>query len=91
MTTTVAMWSFCRWEEQSTDPNNGISDNYKAIKWNRIRVQLLKDVYGESPLSMQCNMSSGDRFPGYWENTPLTPILTPLPPPPRQCDKITGL
>lgn len=50
-----------------------------------MRVQLLKDVYSEAPLSMQCNMSSGDRFPGYWENTPLTPVSVPLAPPSREC------
>lgn len=50
-----------------------------------MRVELLKDVYAEAPLSMQCNMSSGDRFPGYWENTPLTQGLIPLPPPIRKC------
>lgn len=50
-----------------------------------MRVQLLKDVYAEAPLSMQCNMSSGDRFPGYWENTPISPILLPLPPNVRKC------
>lgn len=50
-----------------------------------MRVELLSEVYHEAPLSMQCNMSSGDRFPGYWENTPTTPILTPLPPPSRTC------
>lgn len=50
-----------------------------------MRIQLLKDVYSESPLSMQCNRSTGDRFPGYWENTPITPILKPLAPKPRNC------
>lgn len=52
-----------------------------------MRVELLKDVYAEAPLSMQCNMSSGDRFPGYWENTPLTSVLLPLPPPVRKCSE----
>ncbi|CAH1367674.1 tyramine beta-hydroxylase [Tenebrio molitor] len=74
-----------QWENQNTSFRQGISDNYKAIRWNKMRVQLLTDVYKEAPLSMQCNMSSGDRFPGYWENTPVTPVLKPLPPPPRTC------
>ncbi|XP_056637105.1 tyramine beta-hydroxylase isoform X2 [Diorhabda sublineata] len=75
------------WENQYTLPDNGISDNYKAIKWNRMRIQLLDEVYNESPISMQCNMSSGDRFPGYWENAPLPYLSTTLGPPPRYCDK----
>ncbi|KAL3283755.1 hypothetical protein HHI36_017925 [Cryptolaemus montrouzieri] len=75
------------WEGQSTS-SNAISENYKAIKWNKMRTELLREVYSESPLSMQCNMSSGERFSGYWENTPITPILKPLPPLQRQCTKL---
>lgn len=52
------------WEGQSSVADRPISENYGAISWNRMRVQLLDEVYHEAPLSMQCNMSSGDRFPG---------------------------
>uniref|UniRef100_A0A6P7GAW1 Tyramine beta-hydroxylase n=1 Tax=Diabrotica virgifera virgifera TaxID=50390 RepID=A0A6P7GAW1_DIAVI len=76
------------WEDQDTSPLKGISDNYKSIKWNRMRIQLLDEVYNESPLSMQCNMSSGDRFPGYWENAPVPQVSIPLDPPARRCDNI---
>lgn len=79
---------FFRWEDQPTSPSKGISENYKVISWNRIRVQLLREVYNEAPLSMQCNMSSGDRFPGYWENAHIPPILLPLSPAARRCDFI---
>ncbi|XP_030765927.1 tyramine beta-hydroxylase [Sitophilus oryzae] len=73
------------WENQPTSASNGVSSNYNSIEWNKMRVQLLDEVYHEAPLSMQCNMSSGDRFPGYWENAPLPAILAPLPPPERNC------
>ncbi|KAJ8954020.1 hypothetical protein NQ318_004313, partial [Aromia moschata] len=76
------------WEGQSTSPSKGVSDNYKAIKWNKMRVELLNEVYNEAPLSMQCNMSSGDRFPGYWENAHIPPVLSPLAPPNRRCENI---
>lgn len=74
-----------RWERQNTSPNKGVSENYKAIEWNPLRVKFLNNLYHEAPLSMQCNMSNGDRFPGYWENTPVTTVKTPLPPPVRDC------
>ncbi|CAG9857214.1 unnamed protein product [Phyllotreta striolata] len=76
------------WEGQPTSPMSGVSDNYGAIEWNRMRVQLLDEVYGEAPLSMQCNMSSGDRFPGYWENAEIPAVATPLPPAARKCTTI---
>nr|XP_022905446.1 dopamine beta-hydroxylase [Onthophagus taurus] len=73
------------WEYQNIVNGGSISSNYNSIEWNPMRVELLKEVYKEAPLSMQCNMSSGDRFPGYWESTPLTHIKIPLPPPKRRC------
>ena len=36
---------------------------YRSIQWNAYQVKLLYDFYNQSPLSMQCNQSSGDRFP----------------------------
>ncbi|CAH1109286.1 unnamed protein product [Psylliodes chrysocephalus] len=76
------------WEDQPTSPEKGISENYKSIEWNKMRVQLLDEVYNEAPLSMQCNMSNGDRFPGYWENSHIPPIITSLAPPSRKCEAI---
>ncbi|XP_068083155.1 tyramine beta-hydroxylase [Anabrus simplex] len=73
------------WEGQGTSPSHGISDNYKAIHWSPMRTSVLHDLYQNSPLSMQCNQSSGERFPGYWENLSVTPVLFPLPPQPRVC------
>ncbi|KAH1002340.1 hypothetical protein HUJ04_008435 [Dendroctonus ponderosae] len=73
------------WEDQPTSPNAAISINYNSIHWSKVRVQLLNEVYHEAPLSMQCNMSSGDRFPGYWDNAPLPSVLLPLAPPARNC------
>lgn len=69
----------------------GISDNYKSIPWTRHNVRLLNQVYNAMPLSMQCNQSSGARFPGSWEGMPRTEILYPLPPPPRNCPQDEGL
>jgi len=64
------------WEGQSSVADRPISENYGAISWNRMRVQLLDEVYHEAPLSMQCNMSSGDRFPGNQECTFFCFIIT---------------
>ncbi|KAK9881470.1 hypothetical protein WA026_016354 [Henosepilachna vigintioctopunctata] len=87
-----ALYTFFRymneWEGQQTSPSKVISENYKAIQWNRMRTELLREVYNESPLGMQCNMSSGERFPGYWDNMAKTSIGIPLPPPYRECTNL---
>jgi hypothetical protein len=75
----------CRWEGQHTKADQAISENYKAVHWTPVRAHILQQLYHESPLSMQCNQSTGERFPGYWENMPLTPVLFPTLAHPRDC------
>lgn len=51
-------------ESDDTDGKRyGISKNYFNIKWSKNKSQMLKKLYDESPLDMQCNRSSGERFP----------------------------
>ncbi|XP_077500682.1 tyramine beta hydroxylase [Amblyomma americanum] len=79
------------YHDAPTSEQKGISDNYKSIPWTRHNVRLLDRVYQEMPLSMQCNQSSGARFPGSWEGMPVTEIMYPLPPPSRNCPEVDGL
>lgn len=67
-----------RYENQDTDSRRAISENYKAIEWTPLRVQVLDDLYTKGTLSMQCNRSSGERFPGDWEGMSASMILKPL-------------
>lgn len=72
--------------DEDTSSSNGISGNYKAIRWTPMNVHLLKAYYGMAPLSMQCNQSNGQRFPGFeWENARLPTVLSPMPPKERPC------
>lgn len=41
----------------------GIADNYQSIHWSPNKVRSLSKLYDSAPLSMQCNRSSGQRFP----------------------------
>ncbi|KAL1424985.1 hypothetical protein MTO96_019565 [Rhipicephalus appendiculatus] len=79
------------YHDAPTSDEKGISDNYNSIPWTRHNVLLLDRLYQTMPLSMQCNKSSGDRFPGNWEGMPVTEFLYPLPPPARNCPKGEGL
>ncbi|CAG2067200.1 unnamed protein product, partial [Timema podura] len=56
------------WEDQQTSSSQGISSNYQAVDWTPMRSHVLEQMYQQFPLSMQCNQSSGERFPGYWED-----------------------
>nr|CAG4640712.1 EOG090X0318 [Eulimnadia texana] len=65
------------WENQDTNPHKGVSANYNSVDWNPLRAATLKEFYLKSTISMQCNQSSGERFPGDWEGLP--PLAVKLP------------
>nr|CAD7196176.1 unnamed protein product [Timema douglasi] len=73
------------WEDQPTSSSQGISSNYQAVDWTPMRSQMLEQMYQQFPISMQCNQSSGERFPGYWEDMISSHVLFPLPPQAREC------
>lgn len=50
-------------ERQNTSAAYSVKDNFYNIHWNKARAKMLEQVYLKSPLSMQCNQSSGERFP----------------------------
>lgn len=66
-----------RYENQKTSEELGINANYHSIKWSPIRVQFLNNLYESEGLGMQCNKSSGARFPGDWSNKPIPKVLIP--------------
>ncbi|KAK7083788.1 hypothetical protein SK128_003689, partial [Halocaridina rubra] len=86
--TLMAYFDFMKKQElQETSPDLGWRENYHAIQWTPLRAGALYDMYDNAPISMQCNKSSGARFPGYWENIPIPKALHTLPEPQRRCDK----
>lgn len=50
-------------EDQKTNSKHSVASNYRSIHWSQRRARQLSHHYDSSPLSMQCNKSSGDRFP----------------------------
>nr|CAG4650823.1 EOG090X0318 [Simocephalus serrulatus] len=67
------------WDNQPTSPSKGVSDNYHSIEWTQLRSTTLHEYYTLAPISMQCNQSSGERFPGEWEGLPSPGLPAPLP------------
>jgi hypothetical protein len=72
-------------EDQETGSQLPISEAYKGIKWNKLRSMVLESLYNEAPIYMQCNMSTGARFPGQWDSMPVSLVEDPLTPPPNPC------
>ncbi|GIX69823.1 dopamine beta-hydroxylase [Caerostris darwini] len=77
-----------QYNDEETSGSKEVDENYKSIHWSQANADFLHHLYSNAPLSMQCNQSSGDRFPGFWYGTPKTEILYPLPLPKRRCPNI---
>lgn len=50
-------------EGQNTSANYSVATNYRQIHWNHYRTEQLNKLFQTAPLSMQCNQSTGERFP----------------------------
>ncbi|XP_035207387.1 dopamine beta-hydroxylase-like [Stegodyphus dumicola] len=73
------------YNDEDTSDEKTVADNYHSIHWSQNNADFLSHLYSDAPLSMQCNQSSGDRFPGYWNGIPRTDVLYPLSEPKRKC------
>ncbi|XP_060594958.1 dopamine beta-hydroxylase-like [Ruditapes philippinarum] len=73
------------WDFDKTSPAKGDRANYQSIRWTPLTTLLLKTMYMTSPISMQCNQSDGNRFPGAWEDVQSTKIHQTLVLPTRHC------
>ncbi|KAI1289348.1 Dopamine beta-hydroxylase [Halotydeus destructor] len=67
-------------EATNTSSHKGIGQNFNSVHWSPNKSKLLSQLYHTSPLSMQCNHSNGQRFPGPWEGIQLTQIYEKLEP-----------
>ncbi|KAF2366641.1 Copper type II ascorbate-dependent monooxygenase N-terminal [Trinorchestia longiramus] len=79
-----------KYELQDTSPSKDWRENYHSIQWTPLRALFLKDFYENSPLSMQCNKSSGSRFPGFWDELSIPEVIEKLPPHTSNCGSSSG-
>ena len=52
-----------------------VSDNYLSIQWAPKRSRELLEFYRRAPLSIQCNRSNGERWPGDWNGFEPTKVF----------------
>ncbi|KAG7308475.1 hypothetical protein JYU34_005685 [Plutella xylostella] len=75
-----------RWDNMSISDKASPRENYLSIHpWTPLRTQSLQKLYAESPISMQCNKSDGNRFQGDWEGIHIPTVKVQLPSEPRKC------
>lgn len=73
--------------DMNLQEQKSVEKQYESIKFDEFETEFLKKVYDMTPLSMQCNQSDGQRFPGSWEGKQQPLILLPLKKKIRDCQK----
>ncbi|XP_052673220.1 dopamine beta-hydroxylase-like [Crassostrea angulata] len=61
----------------ATQNSDDVAERYQSVDWTPSKVASLQKLYQHAPISMQCNTSSGVRFPGYWSTKSVPRILLP--------------
>lgn len=69
-------WPIAAPEVSKAAPNGmkSVRENYLSIEWSKRRSDELIQFYSNAPLSVQCNRSDGNRFPGFWNGLPATRV-----------------
>ncbi|XP_061459950.1 dopamine beta-hydroxylase [Rhineura floridana] len=73
-------------EDVCTCPEASVTQQFASVPWNSFNRDVLKSLYDFAPISMHCNKSSAELFPGEWEHQPLPKITEALPEPQSRCE-----
>lgn len=69
-----------REHQQEVTLKGARSENYRAIDWIKPHIDELYGMYVQEPLSMSCNQSNGNHFPGFdWEGASITQASIQVP------------
>ncbi|KAL4617381.1 dopamine beta-hydroxylase [Arapaima gigas] len=56
-----------------------VTEQFMSMAWDSFSSQVLSSLYSTAPISMHCNQSTAELFPGDWEKQELPQITTFLP------------
>ncbi|XP_033832287.1 dopamine beta-hydroxylase isoform X1 [Periophthalmus magnuspinnatus] len=64
----------------------GVTEQYEQLKWDAFSGEVLDSLYKTAPISMHCNQSTAQLFPGEWERQPLPVVTSALEKPHYPCE-----
>ncbi|XP_060764933.1 dopamine beta-hydroxylase [Neoarius graeffei] len=63
-----------------------VEDEFSSVTWDSFSAKVLDSLYTTSPISMHCNRSTAELFPGNWEKQKIPEVLAELQPQVRPCE-----
>ncbi|KAJ8339019.1 hypothetical protein SKAU_G00358050 [Synaphobranchus kaupii] len=64
-----------------------VSEQFTSLSWDTFSAQVLNSLYNTAPISMHCNQSTAELFPGDWERRELPQVTAHLQRPPYPCER----
>ncbi|KAB5543847.1 hypothetical protein PHYPO_G00084360 [Pangasianodon hypophthalmus] len=63
-----------------------VEDEFSSVTWDSFSAEVLDSLYTTSPISMHCNRSTAELFPGNWEKQKIPEVLAELQPHVQPCE-----
>lgn len=63
-----------------------VTEQYQQLKWDAFTGEVLDSLYNAAPISMHCNQSTAQLFPGDWEKQPVPVVTSVLEKPHYPCE-----
>ncbi|KAG9263268.1 dopamine beta-hydroxylase [Astyanax mexicanus] len=63
-----------------------VEEEFSSISWDQFSEEVLNSLYTTSPISMHCNQSTAELFPGNWEKQKIPEVLEELQREPYPCE-----
>lgn len=64
----------------------GVTEQYEQLTWDAFAGEVLDSLYNTAPISMHCNQSTAQLFPGDWEKQPVPVVTSVLEKPHFPCE-----
>ncbi|KAG7477279.1 hypothetical protein MATL_G00092850, partial [Megalops atlanticus] len=79
---------------QGDDPcscgQSSVTEQFSSLTWDTFTAEVLNSLYNTAPISMHCNKSTAELFPGDWEKQELPKVTSHLRTPPYPCESGRG-
>ncbi|KAF3702147.1 Dopamine beta-hydroxylase [Channa argus] len=63
-----------------------VTEQYSQLHWDTFTAEVLDSLYNTAPISMHCNQSTSQLFPGDWEKQPIPVVTAVLEKPRYPCE-----
>ncbi|XP_022536658.2 dopamine beta-hydroxylase [Astyanax mexicanus] len=63
-----------------------VEEEFSSVSWDQFSEEVLNSLYTTSPISMHCNQSTAELFPGNWEKQKIPEVLEELQREPYPCE-----